>query len=88
MHAGVLSPHARELTDARTLARLQLREQLFQSLHLTDEARAQIAALQQVALFSTTLYSKALPAQAALHESSCSLAGVAASLQEPLIYLI
>jgi hypothetical protein len=81
MHAGVLSPHARELTDARTLARLQLREQLFQSLHLTDEARAQIAALQQVALFSTTLYSKALPAQAALHESSCSLAGVA----EPLI---
>ena len=69
MHAGVLSPHARELTDARTLARLQLREQLFQSLHLTDEARAQIAALQQVALFCTTLYSKTLPAQAALHES-------------------
>ena len=45
-----LSPRALDLTDARTLRRLQLKEQLMKSLFVTSEERAGLAALEQVAL--------------------------------------
>lgn len=47
--ARALSPRIPELADENMLTRLQLRERLFKSLYLTDEARALMAGLEQVA---------------------------------------
>jgi len=44
----VLSPQGLGLTDARDMTRLQHKEKLFQSLHLTDQARVLMAKLEQV----------------------------------------
>ena len=47
-HARAPSPRSLEPSDTRTLSRLQLREELFKSLHVTEAARAHLAGLEQV----------------------------------------
>jgi hypothetical protein len=47
-HARAPSPRTLEPTDTGTLSRLHLREKLFESLHVTEEARARLARLEQV----------------------------------------
>ena len=47
-HARAPSPRSLEPSDTKTLSHLQLREELFKSLHVTEQARAHLAGLEQV----------------------------------------
>ena len=76
-HARPPSPRTLEPTDARTLSRLQLREELFRSLHVTEEARAHLAGLEQVSrrnrVYDTRVYKRVSVSSVAQSQALISL---------------